>query len=250
MNKIFAMLPCYNEEENIEQLLNKWLLTGEKLRDIQYKLVIVGIDDKSTDNTLAILHRLAAEFSEIVVIEHMYNLGLGGGLKTAFRYFMQNGELGDYCVIMDGDNSHDPKYLFSMIRIIDKGNYDCIIASRYCNNSETIGVPRFRLLLTFLAKAYYKCLLHVPNVNDYTCGYRLYSYGIVKKAMEKFEENLITHNSFACMMEVLYKLYLVGCRFSEVPFSLRYDAKKGKSKMKIFRTIKESIFTAIDIKLL
>ena len=64
MNKIFAMLPCYNEEENIEQLLNKWLLTGEKLRDIQYKLVIVGIDDKSTDNTLAILHRLAAEFSD------------------------------------------------------------------------------------------------------------------------------------------------------------------------------------------
>ena len=96
---------------------------------------------------------------------------------------------------------------------------------------------------------YYKTILNVSNVNDYTCGYRLYSYDIIKKANVIFKGKLVTRSSFACMMEVLYKLHLVGCRFAEIPFELRYDNKQGQSKMKVLTTIKESVFTALKLRL-
>lgn len=248
MKQIFAMLPCYNEEENIGQLLDKWLVVGKKLESLNYSLKIIGIDDKSTDKTLDILLKAEKKYDNVIVITHEENLGLGGGVKTAFSFFLKVGNNGDYCVIMDGDNSHDPEYVLSMLDKVD--DCDCVIASRYCSDSVTMGVPSYRLFLTLCAKVYYKLLLHVPAVNDYTCGYRLYRYEIIKKADAIFGEKLITRRSFACMMEVLYKLHLAGCRFIEVPFELRYDNKMGKSKMKIFKTIKESVFTAFEVKLL
>lgn len=248
MNKIFAVLPCYNEAENIEILLRKWLAINSLLSEMDYSLQIVGIDDKSTDNTLTIFYDFAKKFENIIVIPHTVNLGLGGGVTTAFQFFIKNGIPGDYCVLMDGDNSHDPQFVFSMLKRIEHSNCDCVIASRYCNDSITVGVPQYRLLLTFFARIYYKTILTVPNVNDYTCGYRLYSYDIIKKATEVFKGKLVTRSSFACMMEVLYKLHLVGCRFAEIPFELRYDNKKGQSKMKVLTTIKESLFTALELK--
>ena len=46
------------------------------------------------------------------------------------------------------------------------------------------------------------------------------------------------------MMELLYKLHRCGCTFDEVPFSLRYDNKGGESKMRVLRTMKDSLKTA------
>ena len=91
---------------------------------------------------------------------HEVNKNLGGGLSTGFDYFMANGQLGDLCVLMDGDNTHDPKYVHSMIDEIRKGA-DCVIASRYCKNSETKGVPGFRLFLSDGARIYYTLMLGV-----------------------------------------------------------------------------------------
>lgn len=49
-------------------------------------------------------------------------------------------------------------------------------------------------------------------------------------------------------MEVLYKLSLVGAKFDEVPFELRYDNKLGESKMRVLRTVKDSITTAFRLR--
>lgn len=245
MRKLYVMLPCYNEEENIGVLIDKWLAEEKKLISLHYSLKIVGIDDKSTDHTLSILCQKKVEHDNILIISHDKNFGLGGGVQTAFLLFLNEGNKNDYCVLMDGDNSHDPKYIFSMLEKI--ADCDCVIASRYCAESLTKGVPFYRMLLTYFAKLYYKILLHVPRVNDYTCGYRLYRYEILQKAYEKYGVNFVTRKSFACMMEVLYKLHLVGCRFEEVPFELRYDEKKGQSKMRLLSTIKESVTTALKL---
>ena len=54
--------------------------------------------------------------------------------------------------------------------------------------------------------------------------------------------------TFSCMLEVLYKLYLNGATFDEVPFSLRYDNKQGASKMRVFKTIYDSFKTAFRLR--
>ena len=139
MRKLYVMLPCYNEEENIGVLIDKWLAEEKKLISLHYSLKIVGIDDKSTDHTLSILCQKKVEHDNILIISHDKNFGLGGGVQTAFLLFLNEGNKNDYCVLMDGDNSHDPKYIFSMLEKI--ADCDCVIASRYCAESLTKGVP-------------------------------------------------------------------------------------------------------------
>ena len=51
------------------------------------------------------------------------------------------------------------------------------------------------------------------------------------------------------MMEVLYKLNLAGAKFDEVPFTLHYDHKEGKSKMRIIKTARESLSTALNLRI-
>lgn len=248
MQKLFAMLPCYNEAKDISSLVKKWVDLTDNFNKRGYDLQIYCVDDKSIDETNAVICKLEKEFSQRVhLIEHEVNKGLGGVLMTCFNFFQTNGREGDVLVLMDGDNTHDPIYVLDMLLKIEDGN-DCVIASRYCSTSETKGVSPLRLFMSWGARFFYSIILGVKNVKDYTCGYRAYSYFIINSGKKKFGNELVERRSFACMMEALYKLSLVGARFAEVPFELRYDNKQGESKMRVLKTIRESIGTAINLR--
>ena len=248
MHKLFAMLPCYNEEKDIEPLVHKWMELDDEFSQQGYALLVYCINDCSTDSTKDVILKLTQTYPERVrLVNHEVNRGLGGALMTALRVFLEQGSDKDICVLMDGDNTHDPVYTLSMLPKLESGA-DCVIASRYCGESKTKGVSAFRLFLSWGARAYYSLLLHVKNVKDYTCGYRAYTFGIIEKARARFGEDLVERRSFACMMELLYKLSLCGARFEEVPFELRYDHKAGESKMRILKTVRESLITAAHLR--
>ncbi len=249
MKKLFVMLPCYNESENIEDLINDWISMEEKLvQEYGYKIEIYGIDDGSKDSTREIIKEMEDKNDNVYLIAHKVNKGLGGVLDTAFTFFNENSKEGDLCVLMDGDNSHLPKYIYSMIDKMQSTNSGCVIASRYCDVSKVRGLSKVRHFLSDGAKVFYSLFLRVPNVKDYTCGYRLYSRESLQKVYEVYGENTIENSSFACMMEILYKLHKVGVQFAEVPFVLRYDLKKGDSKMNVFKTTKNSIVTTLKLR--
>lgn len=247
MKKIFAILPYYNEELNIGALIDEWNLQKQALSENGYKLVVVAIDDCSKDNTKNVILKKAEEYDNVILEPHATNKGLCGGLNTAISYFIKHGTQEDFMVLMDGDNTHNPSYIHSMIRkILNEKN--CVIASRYCKDSGVVGVASHRVFMSDMAKYYYSFVLKVPGVKDYTCGYRLYTFDIINKLVSEFGENPIVEKSFACMMELLYKLYMVGCKFDEVGFELRYDNKLGASKMQVLNTMKKSLSTAIALK--
>ena len=246
---MYVFLPCYNESENIRPLVEEWEKRKTDFEKRGYELKIICIDDRSTDNTYSIIKHLSQELDNVKVLRHKRNLGLGGVIRNAFKVFTDKGNPGDIMFLMDGDNTHDPVYSINMLEKHFDGGYDCVIASRYCNKSDVVGVPGVRRFLSDGARIYYKMVLRVKGVEDYTCGYRLYTYDIVKKAQSKYGVELVKQMDFSCMMEVLYKLYKVGARFAEVPFKLRYDKKGGESKMKIIKTVKNSLLVALKLKL-
>lgn len=248
MNKIFAFLPCYNEELNIGKLIEKWEQQTEELSHKGYRLIVVGIDDCSTDNTKQVILEKVQQYDNVQLIAHSENRNLCGGLNTSVNYFLTNGNEGDFMVLMDGDNTHDPTYIQPMLKKLLEESKDCVIASRYCNTSIIYGVAKHRELMSDLAKLYYSSVLRVPGVKDYTCGYRIYTYQIIKKLIDEFGTEPVTEKSFACMMELLYKIYLVGGNFGEVGFTLRYDNKQGESKMKIIKTVQKSLLTALKLR--
>ncbi|MBR5428873.1 MAG: glycosyltransferase [Clostridia bacterium] len=248
MNNLFAFLPCYNEEPNIGALIDKWYAQKDGLLQRGYDLIIVGIDDCSRDNTKQVIEKKSEQYSNVILLPHPENRGLCGGLNSAIGYFLQNGCENDLMALMDGDNTHDPIYIHDMVEKLLSGEKDCVIASRYCETSGVQGVAKHREFMSDMAKLYYSFVLRVPNVKDYTCGYRLYTYSIIKKLVTDYGEDPIKEKSFACMMELLYKLYTVGAAFDEVGFELHYDAKLGESKMNVFKTMKNSLGAAIRLR--
>lgn len=248
MKTLRVMLPCYNEEKDLAKLLTSWLLEREDLAKEGYGLKVTVIDDASKDRTPEIARDFMAREGEVIdLISHEKNLNLGGGVNTAIEAFNRDQKPGDLLCIMDGDNTQDPKYIHSMVEKIEEG-YDVCIASRYCKGSKVEGVPSHRLFLSDGAKVYYQLVLGIPGVKDYTCGYRVYTYEIIKKCREVYGPRPIKNTSFACMMEVLYLLSKLGGRIGEVPFTLRYDHKEGTSKMNVFKTMKDSLLTALKIR--
>jgi dolichol-phosphate mannosyltransferase len=246
--RLFVILPSYNEQENIETLVNAWLALDDKIAARGYRLSVCPIDDGSRDDTRAIIERLASADTRVTALIHPRNLGLGAGLNTGLRHFLAASAAGDAAVVMDADNTHEPKYVFPMLDAIAQGRADVVIASRYAGGSGVVGVPKFRLFLSDGARFFYTLVLGVRGVKDYTCGYRLYTQDIVRRGYARFGEKLITERSFACMMELLYKLSLVGARFYEIPFTLRYDQKGGESKMRVAKTMRRSIATALKLR--
>lgn len=248
-NKVlFVALPCYNEQDDIESLVDRWLALDGKLANKGYCLVVNCIDDKSTDNTNAVIRNLQQNNpSKVVLVEHEVNKGLGGALTTAFTNFAQECKNGDLLVIMDGDDTHDPVYSLDMLPLIESG-CDCVIASRYCDGSQTQGVSPIRLLMSDGARVFYSLVLRVKGVKDYTCGYRMYTYPLVSESLKTYGSDLVERKTFACMMEVLYKMSLLGASFGEVPFHLRYDRKQGDSKMRVLKTALDSVGTALSLR--
>ena len=248
MNRIFVFLPAFNEEENIDSLVYAWLDEQRNLEAMGYSLTIHPIDDCSTDSTKQRMNALAESHPQVVPLFHEVNKNLGGGVDTALFTFCGQGKNGDLALLMDADNSQKPLHVTAMIEKHIATKADCIICSRYQKGAKVIGVPLIRELLSIGARWYYTWMLRVKNVRDYTCGYRLYTYDIIRKAYKAYGRQLVEQRGFTCMMEVLYKLACIGCEFAEVPFTLRYDNKLGESKMKVSNTVLNSFTAAYDLK--
>lgn len=253
-NNLYFLLPCYNEEENIATVIekiNKNLEDYFKLYNINNTIIV--IDDGSIDKTAQIVEDLKSKYNNIILLKHITNKGLGEALKTGIMYILQNNNQNynnSYICIMDADNSHEPNIVMEMYKKIKQLQYDCIIASRYQKGSEIKGVPFYRNFLSFAAKNIYKLFLPIESVNDYTSGFRIYKLSAFKDAFEKFNDNFITESGFSCMVEILYKLHITGSKFEEYPIVLKYDQKKGKSKMKILKNILNSFKLIYKLKLI
>jgi dolichol-phosphate mannosyltransferase len=249
MNKLTVVLPAYNEEENIESMVERWQQLRSMLVD-QYglKLQIVAVNDGSKDRTREIAERLEREHDNFILVNHMRNRGLGEAMKTGIAFFVGECQDSAYMCLMDCDNTQDPVYITNMLDRLGETGADVVIASRYQKGAGVKGVSGIRLLMSGGAKYVFSALLHVPDVRDYTCGYRLYGREILISASERFGENLVEESGFTCMVELLYKLYCCGAVFSEIPFELRYDFKRGASKMAVLKTAVNSVKLALHLK--
>ena len=244
---LYVVLPCYNEEQNIGDLINEWKSQEKKLRKKNVLLRLIIVNDGSTDNTFPIAKKLENHYENITVLDHEINKGLGEAINTGINYAIAQKNKGILC-IMDADLTHQPGYIHSMIDKMREENLGCVIASRYRNGSRTQGLSLKRKILSYGAKLVYSLILNIQDVRDYTCGYRLYKISALEILFKKYDGKIIKERSFACMMELLFKFSIEGFKIGEVPFVLKYQLKGGESKMKVFKTVNRSLITIGRLK--
>ncbi len=225
---IWILMPAYNEGNALPTLIPK-IDSALRERDITYSLVVV--DDGSVDNTEEILERFQADF-QLKVLTHPMNRGLGETERDGFEYIATECDPDDVIVRVEGDDTHDPQYIFNLIDKISEG-YDVVNTSRFQPGGGQLGVSAYRALISRAANFFMKVVFRIPGTRDYSCGFRAYRGRVIQDAIRVFGKNFIQLGGlgFTSTLEMIVKLNLLGCNFSEVPFVLRYDQKQSSSKM-------------------
>lgn len=230
--KLYVLLPSYNEEKALPELLKSMQKVFGYGR---YDYEVVIVNDGSADDTAGAAMKWEGRLN-ITLLNHEKNMGLGEAVNTGLTYFCSKCDDSDIAIVMDADNTHRPALIPVMVNRIVSGS-EVVIASRYESGGNEIGLSLLRRLCSAGASVFLKTVFRIPGVKDYTCGYRAYSGSCIKKAYSIYGKNFIEEKGFTCMAEILIKLFFLGCEISEVPLILRYDLKRGKSKMRKIHTI-------------
>ncbi|ERJ11051.1 glycosyltransferase family 2 protein [Haloplasma contractile] len=155
MEKVLVMIPAYNEEDNIEHVVNSVI---EKCPQYDY----VVINDGSIDRTAEICKN-----NNYNVIDLPVNTGIGIVVQTGFKYALYNGY--DYAVQFDCDGQHYPEYIEPLVERAKEG-YNIVIGSRFvnCKKGRSLRMLGSRIL---------SALIYVTTRNyiaDPTSGMKVY----------------------------------------------------------------------------
>ena len=134
MMKVLLIVPAYNEEQNIERVVEQ-ILSYRKT--CPYFLDYIVINDGSTDQT-----ELICRQNGIHHIALLQNLGIGGAVQTGYMYAVMNGY--DVAVQFDGDGQHDIRCLMDLVQPIINDQCDFCIGSRFVNNTSSFRSTKLR----------------------------------------------------------------------------------------------------------
>lgn len=137
--KLLIMIPAYNEEKNIGDLLDQL-----KEPEIAAVADVLIMDDASKDNTRRIVLG-----KQLEVVTHVFNLGYGSGLQVGYKYAVRNDY--DYVIQMDADGQHDVSNVMriykKLITADENGKCpDIVIGSRFMEGSETFPISKIKKL--------------------------------------------------------------------------------------------------------
>ena len=137
MSKFSVIIPCRDEEENVNIIFN-----NIKKNCIFLNYEIIFIDDYSTDTTVKKLEQMSNE-SENVTFYSNKKKGLGGAIELGLKQ-----SKGDYITIMMADGADSVDDLNSYFKIIDENKYDAVFGSRMINSFDAIkgGMPIYKYL--------------------------------------------------------------------------------------------------------
>ena len=155
--KCLIIIPAYNEAANIEKVINNIVQNYP-----QYDYVI--INDGSTDKTEKVCINAGYQVLNLPI-----NMGIGGAVQTGYRYAKKNNY--DAAVQIDGDGQHDVAFLEDMLKLLETGEADVVIGSRFVQKEgfQSSQIRRVGIrFLSILAR-----ILTGVQVRDITSGYRV-----------------------------------------------------------------------------
>ncbi|HTH51789.1 MAG TPA: glycosyltransferase, partial [Pyrinomonadaceae bacterium] len=219
---VTVVIPCYNEQEALPYLANTLRSVENKLASGGYAADFLFVDDKSKDNTLALLNELFGSWPNVRIIGHDVNKGVAGGVMTGIRAAKT-----DIVCSMDCDCTYDPHELLRMLPRLEEG-VDLVTASPYHKDGGVRNVPEWRLFLSKGASFLYRRVLRA-KLDTYTSCFRVYR-------RSAFAEMELDETGFLGVAEMLGRVDLAGGSIVEFPAVLEVRLF-GISKMKTVKTI-------------
>ena len=220
MNNVLVVIPAYNEEANIERVVE------ELVRDYP-ELDYIVVNDGSKDRTADICREKGYHLLNLPV-----NLGLAGCFQAGMKYARLKGY--QYAIQFDGDGQHRPEYIESMRQKMDEG-YDIVMGSRFITKDGNMKGMRA------IGSRLIKFAIRITTgtmVTDPTCGLRMYN----RKMIDIFANRL----NYAPEPDTISYLIKNGAKVAEVPVKVA-DRESGESYLRPFNAAKYMLRMLVSI---
>lgn len=230
-NKIAVVVPCYNEESQIDSVL-------DTIPDFVDKVIV--IDDHSKDETLKKVKKYSGKNkAKLELICHDQNLGVGGAISSGYIWCREHDI--DIAVVMAGDGQMDPQDLPSLLNPIAEGNSDYVKGNRLMSGEAWEKIPKVRYfgnsiltLLTKIASGYW-------HVTDSQSGYT----ALNRKGLDCLPLSKI-YPGYGMPNDFLVTLNIYNLRVMDVPINPLYGIGE-KSSMVIHRTIPSLLYLMVRL---
>ena len=203
-NKLGILIPVFNESESIYQIVDT-IKKLKFLKDNFETFQVLVVDDGSTDDTSSQLLKL----SDINVITHGYNMGVGAAVRNGLLFFEEKNF--DYVVKLDGDLQHDPNEIEKILLPLINNESDLVYGDRFSGNID-YKMPKHRKFgnkfFSYLMKKLTKY-----NITDSQPGFFA--------GNKKFLKNFYILTNYNYTQQIIYSSYLAGLRFCQVPINFR-----------------------------
>ncbi|MDD5542322.1 MAG: glycosyltransferase family 2 protein [Acidobacteriia bacterium] len=206
--KLSIIIPVYNEQETILQVL-------KKIEETPYEKEIIIVDDGSTDGSCELLSKISKE-KGYTFITHPRNRGKGAALRSGITLAKN-----DIVIIQDSDLEYDPANYPKLLQPLFDNQADVVYGSRF------IGSPhRVLLFWHYLANSALTLFSNIftnLNLTDMETGYKAFRREIIQPLR-------LRSNRFGFEPEVTQKISRIkGCRIYEVGISyFGRDYTEGK----------------------
>jgi glycosyltransferase involved in cell wall biosynthesis len=201
MSKLSVLMPVFNEARTLRTIVPRVLASPIAL-DIE----LVAVDDGSSDESVEILRKLAADDARIRVVVQPHNMGKGKAIRTAIEHMT-----GDIGIIQDADLEYDPEEYPKVLAPILEGKADAVYGSRFAASEE-------RRVLFFWHSMGNKVLTALSNM---ACDLNLTDMETCYKAVrgDILKSLRLTSDRFGIEPEITARLAAWGARIYEVPIS-------------------------------
>jgi glycosyltransferase involved in cell wall biosynthesis len=197
--KVSIVIPCYNEKNTIERIVE-----AVRTAPLENREIIV-IDDCSDDGTQAVLKQRVAETVD-QIIYHPVNRGKGAALRSGF-----GAATGDIILVQDADLEYSPEDYPLLLEPLMSGKADAVFGSRFMG-----GRPHRVLFFWHMAGNKFLTLLSNMftnlNLTDMETGYKAFKAPVIKSIQ-------IEEDRFGVEPEIIAKLARTGCKIYEVGIS-------------------------------
>jgi glycosyltransferase involved in cell wall biosynthesis len=208
--RLSVVIPVYNEEKTIKELLNKVMEVEPSDKEV------IIVDDCSKDNTRAILSEIKKEYPQIKLVLKEVNRGKGHTVALGYKE-----STGEYVIVQDADLEYEPSEYQKLLRALDEEKVDVIYGSRFSGNYEQMSTAHYwgNKMLTLVTNLLYGVML-----TDMETCYKL--------VPGEFARSLnIKSDRFDFEPEITAKILKSGLRIKEVPIS--YKGRKFSEGKKI-----------------
>ncbi len=234
MEKLYIVIPAYNEEANIGSVIEEWYKVIEKIGNDSRLLVI---DDGSKDKTYEIMKEYEKDKPYMIALTKK-NSGHGATLLYGYNYAIKEGATFIFQTDSDGQTLSEEFWQFWDLR----NSYDMVIGHR---NTRKDGISR--IFVTKTLKLVIKLCFGV-NVTDANTPFRLMKVDTLKEQINRIPKDFNLSN---VLISVLYEKEHLKVKYIPITFRQRQGGKNsinlkrickiGMQAVKDFRNINKAI---------